>query len=78
MSEKSTNSVYPVTDFRNLTIPIIDVRSPIEYSQGHWPDSINIPLFTDRERETIGRSYKKDSRVKYYEEIINNSLCWGL
>ena len=64
MSEKPTNSVYPLTDFRNLTSPIIDVRSPSEYSQGHWPGSINIPLFTDKERETIGKSYKKESRLK--------------
>ena len=64
MSEKPTNSGYPVTDFRNLTSPIIDVRSPGEYSQGHWPGSINIPLFSDNERETIGKSYKKESRLK--------------
>ncbi len=64
MSEKPTNSSYPVTDFRNLTTPIIDVRSPSEYSQGHWPGAINIPLFTNSEREIIGRSYKKESRIK--------------
>ena len=64
MSEKPTNSGYPVTDFRNLTSPIIDVRSPREFSQGHWPGAINIPLFSDREREYIGKSYKKESRLK--------------
>ena len=64
MSEKPTNSFYPVTDFRNLTSPIIDVRSPSEYLQGHWPGAINIPLFSDRQREAIGKSYKKESRLK--------------
>ncbi len=64
MSEKPTNSNYPVTDFRNLTNPIVDVRSPFEFSQGHWPEAINIPLFSDIERETIGKSYKKESRLK--------------
>jgi len=64
MSEKPTHSGYPVTDFRNLTNPIVDVRSPSEYSQGHWPGAINIPLFSDRERELIGKSYKKESRLK--------------
>ena len=64
MSEKPTNSVYPVTDFRNLNGPIIDVRSQSEYSQGHWPGAINIPLFTDNERELIGKIYKKESRIK--------------
>ncbi len=64
MSEKPTNSGYPLTDFRNLTSPIIDVRSPSEYFQGHWPGAINIPLFNDKEREIIGKSYKKESRIK--------------
>ena len=64
MSEKPTNSNYPVTDFRNLSSPIIDVRSPSEYSKGHWPGAINIPLFSDKERESIGKSYKRESRLK--------------
>jgi len=64
MSEKPTNSSYPVTDFRNLTSPIVDVRSPSEFCQGHCPGAINIPLFSDIERETIGKSYKKESRIK--------------
>ena len=64
MSEKPTNSSYPVTDFRNFKSPIIDVRSPCEYSQGHWPGAINIPLFSDSQREAIGKIYKKESRLK--------------
>ena len=64
MSEKPTDTSYTVTDFRNLISPIVDVRSPGEYSQGHWPGAINIPLFSDKERETIGKSYKKESRLK--------------
>jgi len=64
MSEKPTNSSHGVTDFRNLTSPIIDVRSPSEFSQGHWPGAINFPLFSDSEREAIGKSYKKESRLK--------------
>ena len=64
MSEKATNSGYTVTDFRNLTCPIVDVRSPIEFSKGHWPGAINIPLFSDIQRELIGKSYKKESRLK--------------
>ncbi len=64
MSEKPTNSSYHVTDFRNLTCPIVDVRSPSEFCKGHWPGAINIPLFSDGDREKIGKSYKKESRLK--------------
>ncbi len=63
MSEKPTNSSYSVTDFRNLTCQIIDVRSPSEFWQGHWPGAINIPLFSDIERQIIGKSYKRESRL---------------
>lgn len=40
-------------------IPLIDVRSPAEYSQGHIPGAINIPLFTDQERAEVGTRYKQ-------------------
>jgi len=37
---------------------IIDVRSPKEYEKGHIPGAVNIPLFDNSERETIGTIYK--------------------
>ncbi len=74
MSEKPTNSIYPVTDFRNLTSPIVDVRSPSEFHKGHWPGAINVPLFSDIERETIGKSYKKESRLKAILQGIKVTL----
>jgi len=45
-------------------IPVIDVRSPSEFSKGHIPGSHNIPLFNDRERETVGLKYKNEGRIK--------------
>ena len=44
--------------------PVIDVRSPGEYNQGHIPDSFNIPLFDDRERATVGTIYNHEGRHK--------------
>lgn len=44
-------------------IPVIDVRSPCEYRSGHIPGAINIPLFSDQERETVGITFKKEGRV---------------
>ncbi len=38
-------------------VAIIDVRSPCEYSVEHIPEAVNIPLFTDQEREVIGTIY---------------------
>jgi tRNA 2-selenouridine synthase len=44
--------------------PVIDVRSPSEYFYGHIPQSINIPLFDDKEREAVGIRYKKEGRAR--------------
>ena len=40
-------------------IPLIDVRSPGEYAQGHIPGALSLPLFTDDERKQVGTTYKK-------------------
>ncbi|MGI0134346.1 MAG: tRNA 2-selenouridine(34) synthase MnmH, partial [Candidatus Micrarchaeaceae archaeon] len=39
--------------------PLIDVRSPSEFSQGHIPGALNIPLFSDAERAAVGTCYKR-------------------
>ncbi len=42
--------------------PIIDVRTPAEYLQGHIPGAHNVPLFSNEERVIIGTIYKKEGR----------------
>lgn len=44
-------------------IAIADVRSPSEYNSGHIPGAVNIPLFDDKERESVGIKYKKEGRL---------------
>jgi tRNA 2-selenouridine synthase len=39
--------------------PVVDVRAPLEFSQGHIPGAVNIPLFNDDERKVVGTAYKK-------------------
>ncbi len=53
-----------VTDFLKLALsyPVIDVRSPSEFLTGHIPGAINIPLFDDIERASVGIKYKKEGR----------------
>ena len=41
---------------------VIDVRSPAEYQKGHIPGSVNIPIFTNKERAEVGTVYKQQSR----------------
>ena len=45
-------------------IPVIDVRSPSEFDNGHIPGALNIPLFDDSERAIVGTLYKKEGRSK--------------
>ncbi|MCA1751273.1 MAG: tRNA 2-selenouridine synthase, partial [Flavobacteriales bacterium] len=42
--------------------PIVDVRSPGEFEQGHIPGAVNIPLFSNEERAEVGTVYKRKSK----------------
>lgn len=51
-------------------IPTIDVRSPKEFTQGHIPHAVNLPIFTNEERAIVGTLYKQKGR----EEAIIKGL----
>lgn len=40
-------------------IPVVDVRTPAEFEQGHIPGARNIPLFSNEERARVGKTYKQ-------------------
>lgn len=42
--------------------PVIDMRSPGEYKEGHIPGAILMPFFSDEERAEVGTLYKQSSR----------------
>lgn len=44
------------------TIPIADVRSEGEFSSGHIPGSISIPVLNNEERKAVGTDYKKKGK----------------
>ncbi len=51
----------PIADFlaASAAVPILDVRAPAEYAQGHIPGAVSLPLFSDEERARIGTTYKQ-------------------
>ncbi len=51
-------------DFLEMSrkVGLIDVRSPKEFSKGHIPQAVNIPLFTNKERALVGKCYTKRGR----------------
>ena len=46
------------------TIPVVDVRSPAEFSKAHVPGAYNIPLLNDEERAAVGTNYKQKGRAE--------------
>ena len=64
-----------IINFLNLAdeIPVIDVRSPFEFTTGHIPGAFNIPLFDDDERAVVGTKYKKEGRIEAILEGIRLS-----
>jgi len=49
---------------RYINLPLIDVRSPGEFTKGHIPQANNVPLFSDSERAAVGTMYVRQSREK--------------
>ncbi|MCI1753371.1 MAG: tRNA 2-selenouridine(34) synthase MnmH [Flavobacteriales bacterium] len=54
--------IEPVEAFLTAGLPVIDVRSPGEFKQGHIPGAHNLPLFTNEERAVVGTLYKQTGR----------------
>jgi tRNA 2-selenouridine synthase len=48
-------------------VPIVDVRSPGEFAEGHILGATNIPLFSDAERAQVGTTYTKIGKSEALE-----------
>ncbi|NNK80697.1 MAG: tRNA 2-selenouridine(34) synthase MnmH, partial [Flavobacteriales bacterium] len=69
--------VVPTYDFFNDNTPLLDVRSPAEFTSGHILGAISFPLFTDVERADVGTLYKQMSReaaIKRGLELIGPKM----
>ncbi|HPB02742.1 MAG TPA: tRNA 2-selenouridine(34) synthase MnmH [Bacteroidales bacterium] len=51
-----------IHEYLSQPAPLIDVRSPGEFTQGHIPGAVNVPLFNNDERAEIGTVYVRRSR----------------
>lgn len=48
-------------------LPVLDVRSPGEFRQGHIPGAFNVPLFDNEERVKVGTTYVRTGREEAIE-----------
>jgi tRNA 2-selenouridine synthase len=63
-TEIDSAAPLPAKDFwrQSRGETVLDVRSPGEFQKGHIPGAINLPLFDDEQRATIGTIYKNSGR----------------
>jgi tRNA 2-selenouridine synthase len=57
--------------------PLLDTRSPKEFSQGHIPGAFNLPLLNDDERHQVGITYKqhgRDAAVRLGYELVGHKF----
>ena len=55
----------------------LDVRAQQEYAKGHFPNSVNIPILTDDERQRVGTAYKQqgaDAAVALGHKLVSGDL----
>ena len=71
-------SPLSISEFIAAPGPILDVRSPGEFARACIPGSINVPLFSDKERAVVGTCYKRKGRERAVEvglEIVGPKLA---
>lgn len=65
-------------DYRELLLsgkPLIDVRAPVEFDKGSFPESVNLPLMNDEERHLVGIRYKESgqqSAIELGAKLLSN------
>jgi len=68
-----------VDDLQSLFLnntPMLDVRAPVEFTQGAFDESENFPLINDEERHEIGQRYKdkgQDEAINLAAELIDDT-----
>ena len=58
------------SDFKSIVLNntiLIDVRAPVEFERGSFPNSVNLPFLNDKERRLIGIRYKEAGNAKAVE-----------
>jgi tRNA 2-selenouridine synthase len=67
-------------DFLSLFLndtPLIDSRAPVEFTRGAFPNTVNLPLMTDNEREQVGTCYKEQGQqaaIKLGHDLVNGDV----
>lgn len=58
-------------------LPLVDLRAPIEFAKGSFPNTVNLPLLTDSERAAVGTVYKRhgnEAAVKLGHQLVSGEV----
>jgi len=58
-------------------IPLLDVRAPVEFHEGAFPNAVNIPLLDDEQRHKVGTQYKregKEAAIKLGNRLVSGEV----
>lgn len=72
--------IVPTSQYREIFLnqqPLMDVRAPIEFSRGAFPNSTNRPLMLDSEREKVGTCYKQfgqQAAIELGHSLVNGPI----
>jgi len=57
-------------------VPMMDMRAPLEFNKGAFPNTVSLPLMTDRERQKVGTCYKRDGQeaaIKLGHQLVRGA-----
>lgn len=72
MTRRSNTDNYLELFLNN--VPMMDVRAPIEFKKGAFPNVENLPLMNDEERHLVGTRYKEagqESAIQLGHELVS-------
>ena len=67
-------------DFKSIVLnktPLIDVRAPIEFDKGAFPNAVNLPIMSDEDRHLIGICYKEkgnEHAIKLGHTLVSGDI----
>lgn len=80
MTLSTTIELPQLDDYRSFFLdntPLLDVRAPVEFNQGAFPFTTNVPLMNDQERTAIGIRYKErgqEEAIKLGQELVQGNI----
>lgn len=70
-------------DYRAIFLndtPLMDMRAPVEFNKGAFPNAVNLPLMADIERQKVGTCYKQKGQqaaIELGHQLVSGTVKAG-